>query len=31
MKIAILVREETMERCTVGGCLKAFFQKEDAF
>ncbi|NCB76045.1 MAG: CGGC domain-containing protein [Negativicutes bacterium] len=31
MKIAILVREETMERCTVGGCLNAFFQREDAF
>ena len=31
MKIAILVREETMQRCTGKGCLRAFFQKEDAF
>ncbi|WP_378956516.1 CGGC domain-containing protein [Pelosinus sp. sgz500959] len=31
MKIAILVREETMERCTGRGCLNAFFQKKDAF
>ena len=31
MKIAILVREETMERCTGKGCLNAFFQKKDAF
>ena len=31
MKIAILVREETMQRCTGRGCLNAFFQKKDAF
>jgi len=31
MKIAILVREETMQRCTGRGCLNAFFQRKDAF
>lgn len=31
MKIAILVREETMQRCTGKGCLAAFFQRKDAF
>ncbi|SFL51672.1 CGGC domain-containing protein [Pelosinus propionicus] len=31
MKVAILVREETMKRCTGKGCLNAFFQKKDAF
>ncbi|MEG6586929.1 CGGC domain-containing protein [Dendrosporobacter sp. 1207_IL3150] len=31
MKIAIIVREETMQRCTCKGCLNAFFQKKDAF
>jgi predicted metal-binding protein len=31
MKIAILTREETMQRCTGKGCLNAFFQKKDAF
>lgn len=31
MKIAILVREETMQRCTGKGCLNAFFQRRDAF
>lgn len=31
MKIAILVREETMQRCTGKGCLTAFFNKKDAF
>lgn len=31
MKIAILVREETMQRCTGKGCLNAFFQCKDAF
>ena len=31
MKIAILVREETMLRCTGKGCLNAFFQRQDAF
>jgi len=31
MKIAILVREETMQRCSGRGCLNAFFQRKDAF
>ena len=31
MKIAILVRAETMQRCTGKGCLAAFFQRKDAF
>jgi predicted metal-binding protein len=31
VKIAILVREETMQRCTGKGCLAAFFQRKDAF
>lgn len=31
MKVAILVREETMKRCTGKGCLNAFFQRKDAF
>jgi predicted metal-binding protein len=31
MKVAILVREETMKRCTGRGCLNAFFQRKDAF
>lgn len=31
MKIAIIVREETMLRCTGGGCLNAFFQRIDSF
>jgi predicted metal-binding protein len=31
MKIAILVREETMQRCTGKGCLNAFFRRKDAF
>ncbi|HWR07730.1 CGGC domain-containing protein [Sporomusa sp.] len=31
MKLAILVREETMLRCTGKGCLNAFFQRKDAF
>ena len=31
MKIAILVREETMLRCSGGGCLSAFFGREDSF
>lgn len=30
-KIAILVRKETLERCTGKGCLKAFFNRKDAF
>lgn len=31
MKIAIIVREETMLRCTAGGCMNAFFEKIDSF
>jgi len=31
MKVAILVREETMQRCTGKGCLNAFFKRQDAF
>lgn len=31
MKLAIIVREETMLRCTGGGCLNAFFQRIDSF
>lgn len=31
MKIAIIVREETMMRCTAGGCMNAFFQRIDSF
>lgn len=31
MKISILVRKETMERCTGKGCLKAFFGRKDSF
>ena len=31
MNIAILVREETAQVCTGGGCLNAFFAKEDSF
>ncbi len=31
MKIAILINEETSYKCTCSGCLKAFFNKEDAF
>lgn len=31
MKVAILVREETMQRCTGKGCLNAFFQRKDSF
>jgi len=31
MKIAILVREETMMRCTGGGCMNAFFRRIDSF
>lgn len=31
MKLAILVREETMQRCSGKGCLQAFFQRKDAF
>lgn len=31
MKIAIIVREDTMQRCTAGGCMNAFFQRIDSF
>jgi predicted metal-binding protein len=31
MKIAILVREETMKTCTGKGCFNAFFNRMDAF
>ncbi len=31
MKIAIIVREKTMERCTGKGCFRAFNKKEDSF
>jgi len=31
MKIAIIVREETMAKCTGKGCLNAFFEKIDSF
>jgi predicted metal-binding protein len=30
-RIAIIVRKETMERCTGRGCLQAFFARKDAF
>lgn len=31
MKIAILIREETADKCTGKGCLKAFFSRVDGF
>ena len=31
MKIAILINEDTADRCTGKGCLKAFFNRTDAF
>lgn len=31
MKIAIIVREETMMRCTASGCINAFLQRIDSF
>jgi len=31
MKIAIIVRNETLDKCTGKGCLNAFFQRLDAF
>lgn len=31
MKIAIIVREETLQKCTGKGCFKAFFSKNDSF
>lgn len=30
-KIAILVNEDTMQRCSCGGCLKAYMNKIDSF
>ena len=29
-KIAVLVNEDTMQRCSCGGCLKAFMNKADS-
>lgn len=31
MKIGILVREDTMKKCTGRGCLNALIQRKDAF
>ncbi|GAA0182645.1 hypothetical protein SH2C18_49860 [Clostridium sediminicola] len=31
MRIAIIVREETLDRCTGKGCFNAFFKRIDAF
>ena len=31
LKIAILVREETSQRCTGQGCLRSFFAKTESF
>ncbi len=31
LKIAILVREETTEKCTGKGCLGSFYQKSESF
>ncbi|TYO99035.1 putative metal-binding protein [Geothermobacter ehrlichii] len=31
MKIAIIVRRETLDKCTGKGCLNAFFRRIDAF
>lgn len=31
MKVAIIVRDETMQRCTGSGCMNAFFQRLDSF
>lgn len=30
-KVAILVNEDTMQRCSCGGCLGAVFAKKDSF
>lgn len=30
-KVAILVNEDTMQRCSCGGCLGALFGKKDSF
>lgn len=31
MKVAILVREETADKCVGKGCLRAFWNQQDAF
>lgn len=31
MKIGIIIRQETADRCTAKGCMKAFFNKSDSF
>lgn len=31
MKIAIIVREETLQNCTGKGCFRAFFRRKDSF
>ena len=31
LRIAIIVRKETLDKCTGKGCLNAFFQRIDAF
>jgi len=31
MKIAILTNPSTMDKCTGRGCLRAFYQRQDAF
>lgn len=31
MKIAIIVRSETLDRCTAKGCMSAFFERRDSF
>ncbi len=31
MKIAIIVRSETLDKCTGKGCLQAYFQRLDSF
>jgi len=31
LKIAILVREETTQKCTAKGCLKSFFARSESF
>ena len=30
-KIAVIVNEDTMQRCSCGGCLKAYMNKVDSF
>ena len=31
VKVAIIVRRETLDKCTGKGCLRALFQRRDAF